>query len=129
LSEYVVLKICTGEQLLATLLNETLDGVTILDPIQVKLIPMYDEGEYVEQAITNNYCQFSQDRSFTFHWKDVIYCKELDPVMIKYYKKLVLAFGEESRARTAYYREETKGKDSNDLDKLLDKVSKSIKFH
>lgn len=127
MSEYAVLKLCTGEQLLAVLLNETIEGVTILDPIQVKLIPMYDEGEYVEQAITNNYCQFTQDRRFTFNWKDVIYCKELDPVMIKYYKKLVLAFGEESKARTAYYKEETK--DSNDLDKLLDKVSKSIKFH
>lgn len=129
MSEYVVLKLCTGEQLLATLLNETEEGITLLEPIQVKLIPMFDEGEYVEQAITNNYCQFTQDRRFTFNWKDVIYSKELDPVMVKYYKKLVHAFGEESKARTAYYKEETKDKDSNDLDKLLDKVSKSIKFH
>jgi hypothetical protein len=127
LNEHVVLKLCTGEQLLATLLNETLEGITVLDPIQVKLITAYDEGEYVEQAITNNYCQFTQERRFTFNWKDVIYCKELDPVMVKYYQKLVLAFGEESKSRTAYYKEETK--ESKDLDKKLDKLSKSIKFH
>ena len=127
MNEHVVLKLCTGEQLLATLLNETLEGITVLDPIQVKLITAYDEGEYVEQAITNNYCQFTQERRFTFNWKDVIYCKELDPVMVKYYQKLVLAFGEESKSRTAYYKEETK--ESKDLDKKLDKLSKSIKFH
>jgi len=129
LSEYIVLKLCTGEQLLATSLNETLYGVTVLDPIQVKLIPMYDEGEYVEQAISNNYCQFTQERRFTFNWKDVIYRKELDPIMVKYYKKLVLAFGEESKARTAYYKEEPKEETKDDLDKMLDQVSKSIKFH
>ena len=127
MNEYVVLKICTGEQLLATLLNETIDGVTILDPVQVKLIPMFEDGEYVEQAITNSYCQFTQDRRFTFYWKDVIYCKELDPVMVKHYKNLVLAFGEESKARSEYFKEETK--DSNELDKMLDLLSKSIKFH
>ena len=127
MNEYVVLKLCTGEQLLATLLNETIDGITILDPVQVKLIPMFSEGEYVEQAISNSYCQFTQDRRFTFNWKDVIYSKELDPVMVQYYKKLVLAFGEESKSRTEYYREENN--DSNDLDKLLEKVTKSIKFH
>jgi len=125
LSDYVVLKLCTGEQLLATLLNETIEGVVILDPVQVKLVTAYDEGEYVEQAITNSYCQFTQERRFTFNWKDVLYCKELDPVMVKYYNKLVLAFGEESKSRTACYKEEPK----DDLDKKLDKVSKSMKFH
>jgi hypothetical protein len=126
LSEYVVLKLCTGEQLFGEVLNETLDGISITDPIQVKSIPMMDNNEYVEQIISNRFCAFSKDRHFTFNYKDIIYCKDLNPAIVKYYKKLVLAFGEETFQMESFYKEASQ----EEVEKIHQELStKSIKIH
>lgn len=126
MSEYVVMKLCTGEQLFAEVVNETLDGISVLDPIQVKMIPMMEEGEYVEQVVSNTYCAFTKERQFTFNYKDIIYCKDLNPVIVKYYKKLVLAFGEEKSQTESFYKEATE----EEVEKIHQQLStKSIKIH
>ena len=126
MSEYVVLKLCTGEQLLAAVENETPDGIMVLDPIQVKMIPMMDQGEYVEQVVSNSFCQFTKERQFTFNYKDIIYCKELNPIIVKYYKKLVLAFGEEKSQTEQFYKEASQ----DEIEKVQQALtSKSIKLH
>jgi len=126
LSEYVVLKLCTGEQLFGEVLNETLDGISISDPIQVKSIPMMDNNEYVEQIISNRFCAFTKDRHFTFNYKDIIYCKDLNPAIVKYYKKLVLAFGEETSQMESFYKEASQ----EEVEKIHQELStKTIKIH
>lgn len=107
MDNYVVLKLITGEQLLATLLNETDDGVVILDPITVRMIPTVG-GSLSEQAVTSLYCQFSDDKSFTFDYKNVIYIKELSSKIVPYYKKLVREFNDENRQTHEFYSEEVK---------------------
>ena len=131
MSEYVVMKLCTGEQILATVVNETLDGISVLDPIQVKMIPMMDQGEYVEQVVSNTYCKFTKERQFTFNYKDIIYCKALNPVIVKYYKKLVLAFGElaegEDKSQTEQFYKQAS---EDEIEKVHQALStKSIKLH
>lgn len=93
----VVFKLVTGETIIATLLNETKDGIIVLNPLQVKMIPV-DMGEdgYSEQAITNRFCPFTDDKDFSFDLKNIVYCKPLHPKMLQHYNKLVLAFGKES---------------------------------
>jgi hypothetical protein len=126
LSEYVVLKLCTGEQLLAEVANETLDGISVFNPIQVKTIPIMQEGEYGEQVISNRYCTFSNDIQFTFNYKDIIYCKDLNPVIVKYYKKLVLAFGEENSKRDAFYTQVS----DEEIEKVQQELTNThIKIH
>jgi hypothetical protein len=126
LSEYVVLKLCTGDQLMAAVVNETADGISVIDPIHIKTIPVMQEGEYVEQVISSIYCQFTKERHFTFNHKDMIYCKQLNPIIVKYYKKLVLAFGEEKTQTESFYDKATE----EDVEKLQKELTtKSIKLH
>ena len=125
MSDYVVIKLCTGDQLMATVMNETLDGNTVLDPIQIKTIPMMDEGEYVEQVVSNSFCQFTKDREFTFNFKDIIYCKQLNPAIVKYYKKLVLAFGEEKSQTEQFYKDASQ----DEVEKVHQPLTKTIKLH
>jgi hypothetical protein len=104
------MKLCTGEQLMATLVKEYDDGILVQDPIQVKMVPMTVDGEYVEQAISNSYCQFTEDKEFFFKDKDMVYYKPLHPGIVKYYSKLVLAFGEERNQLETFYKEKEQEK-------------------
>lgn len=93
----IVFKLVTGETVIATLLNETEDGIVVLNPLQIKMIPM-DMGEdgFGEQAITNRFCPFTDEKDFTFDLKNIVYYKPLHPKMTDHYNRLVLAFGKES---------------------------------
>ena len=121
MNEYVVLKLTCGDMMLATLLNETADGIFLLDPIKITSVPVVVDGEPSEQIITNPYCVFTRERSFTFNHKDILYCKPLNPIIVKYYHKLVLAFGEERVQMEEFYNEEK--------DVMEKKVLKTTKFH
>jgi hypothetical protein len=118
LDNYAVVKLITGEQLLCTLLNETDDGIVVLDPITVRMIPTVG-GSLSEQAVTSLYCQFSDEKTFVFDYKNVIYCKDMASKLIPYYKKLVREFNDENRQTHEFYREEAK-EDSIIMDNLMD---------
>jgi hypothetical protein len=117
-NEYVVFKLITGEQVLATLLNETKDGIVVIDPIQVRMVPMVENNEYSEQALTNRLCQFTDETEYVFNHKDIVYLKGLHPKMHGHYERLVLAFGEESKVVEEYYVEEDKREDKLDPNQL-----------
>jgi len=117
-NEYVVFKLITGEQVLATLLNETKDGIVVIDPIQVRMVPMVENNEYSEQALTNRLCQFTDETEYVFNHKDIVYLKGLHPKMRGHYERLVLAFGEESKVVEEYYVEEDKREDKLDPNQL-----------
>lgn len=118
----VVFKLVTGETIIATLLNETEDGIVVLNPLQVKMVPIdYGDDGYGEQAIANRFCPFTDDKDFTFGSKNIVYCKPLHPKMIDYYNKLVLAFGKEGT-------EESVPKEEKEQDHLF-VVDGGLKFH
>jgi len=126
LSDYVVLKLCTGEELLGELLNDAVDGISVLNPIEVRSIPQWNKGELQEHVVSKLYCKFSDDHRFTFNNKDVVYCKDLTPSTIRYYKKLVFAFlSNKSEVDEAY--EEP---DNEELEKFQEFIkSNGIKIH
>ena len=126
MSDYVVLKLCTGEELLGELLNDAVDGISVLNPIEVRSIPQWNKGELQEHVVSKLYCKFSDDHRFTFNNKDVVYCKDLTPSTIRYYKKLVFAFlSYKSEVDEAY--EEP---DNEELEKFHEFIkSNRIKIH
>lgn len=126
MSDYVVLKLCTGEELLGELLNDAVDGISVLNPIEVRSIPQWNKGELQEHVVSKLYCKFSDDHRFTFNNKDVVYCKDLTPSTIRYYKKLVFAFlSNKSEVDEAY--EEP---DNEELEKFQEFIkSNGIKIH
>jgi hypothetical protein len=117
-NDYVVFKLVTGEQVIATLLNEVEDCIVVIDPIQVRMVPMLQDAEYSEQALTNKFCQFTDETEFVFNHKDIVYLKPLHPKMRGHYEKLVLAFGEESKVVEEYYVERDDREDKLDPNEL-----------
>lgn len=108
------MKLITGETLIANLLNQTPDGVHVLNPLHVKLIPVSnEEGDYGETAISSRYCQFTEEVDFTFNSKDLIYCKPLNPRMVPLYIKMIDSFSKEDK-------EEEKA--NVELESLINKV-------
>lgn len=91
MSEFTVFKLITGEQVIATLINEIEDGIVVLNPIIVKMIYILRDGEHIEQAVTSKFCQFGENNIFAFHHRNLIYRKKLDPDMVSYYVRIVKA--------------------------------------
>jgi hypothetical protein len=89
LNDYVVLKLISGEQLFARLLNETDEGVVILNPIHIKMIPIMQNGDLVEKAVLSSFGQFTEDKQFVLDRKNVIFCKDLHHKMIPFYRRSV----------------------------------------
>lgn len=106
MSNYVTLELVSGTILIAELLNETNEGVVVLNPIRIKLVPVHDETGYHEHAVTSVYSQFTDEIDFVFDWKNIVYCKDLSSKMVAQYKKLVLAFGEERNQESESIAEE-----------------------
>lgn len=106
MSNYVTLELVSGTVLIAELLNDTNEGVLVLNPIRIKMIPVQDETGYHEHAITSVYSQFTDETDFVFDWKDIVYCKDLSSKMVDRYKRLVLAFSEERKEESDSIAEE-----------------------
>lgn len=118
-NDYVVFKLVTGEQVIATLLNEANDAIVVIDPIQVRMVPMVQDSEYSEQALTNRLCQFTDETEFIFSHKDIVYLKPLHPKMRRHYERLVVAFNEESKIVEDYYVEKDEREDKLDKNELF----------
>lgn len=105
MSRYVVLKLISGEQIMGTLIANNSLGITLMDVISVKQLPIMKEGMVSEKVITSMYCNYTDDNYFEFHHKDVIFCKNLKQSLVSHYVRLVDEFystssSEESEADT-----------------------------
>ena len=92
MSDYVVLKLVTGEQILATLLTDDTFGVVVLDPVLVRMVPYVKNGNFSEQAVTSMFCQFSESNRYTFSHRNILFCNELESSLVSFYKKVVISF-------------------------------------
>jgi hypothetical protein len=87
--EYVYVKLLNGEQLMATKIDEDLETITIQYPMLIRMFPRLDESGLVEQITSGPYCQFTEDRIFTFFKKDVLFFKRLHELMIPHYERML----------------------------------------
>lgn len=84
---YIVLKLNTGEQLMAILEQEDATHIQILDPMIIRTIPVLSEGR--EHVTAHPYCQFTGDNVFDIEKKNVIFIKPLLRTMIPHYLRIV----------------------------------------
>lgn len=84
---YIVLKLCTGEQLMGILEQETDTHIQILDPMIIKAIP--DISEHKDHITCHPYCQFTGDNVFDIEKRNVIFIKPLLDSMIPHYLRIV----------------------------------------
>jgi hypothetical protein len=84
---YVVLKLSSGEQVMAILRQEDDERILLESPMIMRTIPVFETGR--EHITASPLCQFSDDRTFVIHKKDVMFCKKLHHVFVPHYKKIV----------------------------------------
>lgn len=84
---YVVLKLCTGEQVMAVLREEDDDRILLETPMVMRSIPVLETGR--EHITAHPLCQFSDDKMYVILKKDVMFCKKLHHVFIPHYIKIV----------------------------------------
>jgi len=84
---FIVLKLNTGEQLMAILEQEDTTHIQILDPMIIRTIPVVSEGR--EHVTAHPYCQFTGDNVFDIEKKNIIFIKPLLRTMIPHYLRIV----------------------------------------
>lgn len=86
------LKLITGEELLCTLVDEQDTGIIIESPIQIKLIPVYDEGKFRNELSSCAWMPFSATRSFHIRYSSIVSINHIHPSSHVLYTKLVNRF-------------------------------------
>ena len=117
MSDCVVVKLITGETIMASVINETQDSLILLNPITVRSITVTTDGGPMERTVTNPYCTLTQDREFVFDWSHVVTIKPLHTGIIAFYKKLIDSFEDEFDLESM--SEETTQEPEEEDDKFL----------
>lgn len=87
--QFVIIKLVSGEQLMATLTDE--DGSTLyIDyPMIIRMVPFVQGGRAQEHVTAAPLCQFSDDKHFSIPKNTVIFVKKLHQMIIPHYERLV----------------------------------------
>lgn len=88
--KFVFLKLYNGDQVMGEKVFENNDIITVESPFLIRLIPRLEPQGLVEQITSGPYCQFTEDKSFTFLKKDLLFTKPLHSFMIPVYLKMSL---------------------------------------
>lgn len=86
---FVVIKLVSGEQVMAILEQETEDEIDIVFPMLIRLFPVVDGGKSHEHVTATPYSQFADDAHLTIKKNTIIFIKNLNQVMIPHYIKLM----------------------------------------
>ena len=96
-NDFVVIKLVSGEQVMATLAEPPgrFDFV-VKDVITIKHVPtMGMNGEVTERVLTTKFCNYTEDDVFVFDSAKIIYCKPLKKRLHSHYSQVVKDFNEE----------------------------------
>jgi len=84
---YIVMKLTSGEQVMAVLKEEDDEHVLLDSPMCIKTIPILEAGR--EHVTAHPLCQFSDDRSFVIAKRDIMFVKKLHHLFIPHYQRIV----------------------------------------
>lgn len=93
MNKYVVLKLVTGEELLATLENKPSETVVISNPMLIRVFHTEDEdGNLVPSVSANPWCEYSATKKYTISFNHIIIMEDLHSALLDHYLNLVKAF-------------------------------------
>jgi hypothetical protein len=120
---YIVIKLVTGEQIMAVKRNESNNSITIEYPMLIKSYPFMNDGEMSEHVTASPYCKFTDDKLFEFKKSDIVFEKKVHKYAIPFYVRLVNEY--EATIEAPDEQESSIEHLSEKVDKLLDHL-KSI---
>lgn len=87
MTEFVVIKLVTGEQLLASIDHEFDDAIVISFPILLKSVPLVKNGMIFEKIATAEFCSFTDDKEFNIYRKDIVFVKPMSKTVAIMYQR------------------------------------------
>ena len=85
----VVVKLVSGEQVMATLTNEDADTIQLHYPMVIKMIPFIQDDQAHEHVTAAPLCQFSDDNNYVIEKAKILFVKKLHEVLIPHYNRIV----------------------------------------
>jgi hypothetical protein len=116
---YIVMKLTSGEQVMAVLKEEDDEHVLLESPMCIRTIPILEASR--EHVTAHPLCQFSDDRSFVIAKRDIMFVKKLHHVFIPHYQRIV-AEHEKLSFVTKDQKEELLWEDDIDLEEAKRRV-------
>lgn len=102
---YVIIKLTTGEQVMAALEEDAPDFVEVSFPLTVRMTP-YTDGEKMHEQITAHpFCQFSSDKFYRLPKSCIMFYKELHESLIPHYTRIVNSYEEKVLVKTKPQKE------------------------
>ena len=86
---YVIIKLVSGEQVMATLVNEDEYTIEIKNALLIKLRLVTEENHQFESISVVPFCQFTDDPNFILDKSIIIYVKELSESLVGKYENLI----------------------------------------
>ena len=86
---YVIVKLVSGEQVMATLVNEDEYTIEIKNALLIKLRLISDDERQYESISVVPFCQFTDDPNFVLDKSIIIYVKELSEHLVSKYEDLI----------------------------------------
>lgn len=96
---YVVLRLVSGDEVMAVLEAEDENYIQLLNPISIRTVPLIHEGK--EHVLTTPFCQFTKDPNFLLDKKHVLFVKQLADAMIPHYLQVVENYSQAENFRPA----------------------------
>lgn len=84
---FVVLKLVSGEQVMAVLRSEDESYIEIESPMCIRTIPVLETNK--EHITAHPLCQFSDDVKYVLDKKDVMFVKKMHHIFIPHYLRIV----------------------------------------
>lgn len=84
---FVILKLISGEQVMAVLRSQDESSVEIESPMCIRTFPILETGK--EHITAHPLCQFTDDVNYVLDKKDVMYVKKMHHIFVPHYLRIV----------------------------------------
>lgn len=121
---YVIIKLQSGEQVMATLEEDSTDYIDVSFPMVISTTPIID-GERIHEHITAKpLCQFSADKYFRLPKSGILFYKELHEMVIPHYTKIVNSYEDTVLVKTKNSQKELDWDDQGEM--TVDDIRKTV---
>lgn len=86
---FVIVKLVSGEQVMATLTNEDATTVELQYPMVIRMVPFIQGDRAHEHVTAAPLCQFSDDKTFRIEKANIMFVKKLHEILIPHYNRIV----------------------------------------
>ena len=118
----VIVKLVSGENVMAVLQDEDEQYVELLYPMSIRTLPVSTSKETVVAAPL---CQYSDDDTYLIDKKNVLFIKKLSHYLIPHYHNMVHEFGEPQLIKDARIQAENKMRWEEEMLETAEPVDKN----